>query len=173
MMHPYVTSSPVTRLVPFTKKISHTSISLLFECVGTAPNLYSLSIPNMLSKASRIMYLFILFVAFALALPATYNDTSQSSGCTSHQWNIQDFSAFTAGPSGAPPNSPNIFNFDHISFCFSDPNFGVRAECQRSIAKGAGVLSDGRSYPCDGFGMSFQYFGASIQLKRVGVECEE
>ena len=117
------------------------------------------------------MYLLALFVASALAFPATYNEQRQSSTCTSQQWNIQQFSAFTAGPSGAPPNSPNIFNFDHISFYFNDPNFGARAQCQRSIAKGTGTLSDGRSYPCDGFGMSFQYFGASIQLKRVGVEC--
>ena len=119
------------------------------------------------------MYLFTLFLAFAQALTPTYNDSLQSSSCTSQQWNIQQFSAFTAGPSGAPPSSPNIFNFDHISFYFNDPNFGARALCQRSIAKGAGVLGDGRSYPCDGPGMSFQYFGPSIQLKREGVQCDK
>lgn len=128
---------------------------------------------HMPSKASRTMYLFMLFLNFALALTFAHEESLQSSTCTSQQWNIQQFSAFTAGPSGAPSNSPNIFNFDHIFFYFNDPNLGARAQCQRSIAKGAGTLSDGRSYPCDGFGMSFQYFGASIQLKRVGVECDK
>ncbi|CAF9929614.1 MAG: hypothetical protein HETSPECPRED_007419 [Heterodermia speciosa] len=120
------------------------------------------------------MYLLVLLAALlplALPLPTALNPHLKRDTCTAQEWNIQQFTAFTAGPSGAPPGSPDIFNFDHITFYFDDPNFNARALCERSIAKGSGTLADGNYYPCDGFAMSFQYLGSSIQLKRTGVKC--
>lgn len=118
------------------------------------------------------MYLlsFLFLLPLALSLP-TLNPHLKRDTCNAEAWNIQQFAAFTAGPSGAPPGAPDIFNFDHITFYFDDPNFDARAQCDRSIAKGSGTLADGKSYPCGGFNMSFQYFGASIQSKRTGVTC--
>ncbi|KAL8792300.1 MAG: hypothetical protein Q9195_005091 [Heterodermia aff. obscurata] len=119
------------------------------------------------------MYLLALLalLPLALALPTALNPHLKRDTCTGQEWNIQQFTAFTAGPSGAPPGSPDIFNFDHIAFYFDDPNFDARASCERSIAKGSGTLADGNYYPCDGFGMIFQYLGSSIELKRTGVQC--
>ena len=119
------------------------------------------------------MYLLALLalLPLALSLPTALNPHLKRDTCTAQEWNIQQFTAFTAGPSGAPAGSPDIFNFDHIDFFFDDPNFNARAQCERSIAKGSGTLADGNHYPCGGFGMSFQYFGSSIELKRTGVEC--
>ena len=113
---------------------------------------------------------FTLIPTIALARPI-HNPSFKRDSCTAQEWNIQQFTAFTAGPSGAPPWAPNIFNFDHIAFYFDDPNSNARALCERSIAKGAGSLSDGNYYSCNGFEMSFQYLEVSIELKRMGVQC--
>ena len=126
---------------------------------------------------SSTMYSYLLallaLLPLTLALPTALDPHLKRATCTTQEWNIQQFTAFTAGPSGAPPGSPDAFNFDHVAFFFDDPNFNARALCERSIAKGSGTLVDGNYYPCDGFGMSFQYLGSSIELKRTGVLCDK
>lgn len=121
---------------------------------------------------NKMYFLHILSLAsLALAAPRSKINTKRQS-CDAQEWNIQQFTTFTLNPgTKASQDSPPAFDFTHISFYFDDPNFNGRASCSRSVAAGAGALADGHSYPCDGFGMSFQYFGSSIELQRTGVIC--
>lgn len=109
----------------------------------------------------------LALLPLALTLP---NTQRQNQSCTTQQWNIQQFEAFTAG-SSLSPGAPSIFSYDHVSFYFNDPNFGLRALCERSIEPGTGQLADDRLYPCDGSSMFFRYVGASITLQRTDVHC--
>ncbi|KAG7005576.1 hypothetical protein G7Y79_00019g047560 [Physcia stellaris] len=96
------------------------------------------------------MYLLssLFLLPLTLSLP-TLNPLVERDICITQTWNLQRFAAFTAGPSGADPGAPDpIFNYDHISFDFNDPNDGTRAQCRRSVGRGSGTLADGNSYPC-------------------------
>jgi len=112
---------------------------------------------------------FCILLPLTLALPSLKR---QSQSCGAQEWNIQQFTTFTAG-STPTPGAPPIFAFDHISFYFDDPNFNTRALCERSIEPGTGQLADGNLYPCDGNNMFFSYEGASVNLKRTGVKCDK
>lgn len=120
------------------------------------------------------MYFLHIFslASVALAVPRFDGNTKRQFTCTAQDWNIQQFTTFTLPPGAtASPGAPSAFDFTHISFYFNDPNFNDTALCSRSIAPGAGTLGDGNLYPCDGYGMSFQYFEGSIQLQRTPVAC--
>jgi hypothetical protein len=122
-----------------------------------------------------MLYLSQILSLASLALaapPFNLNTKRQVQSCIAQEWNLQQFETFTL-PLGATasPGAPSAFDFTHISFYFGDPNFNDRALCSRSIAPGDGTLDDGNFYPCAGFGMSFQYLGGSIELKRTGVDC--
>ena len=108
----------------------------------------------------------------AVALPYTQDlKSKRETSCNSQQWNIQQYTAFTAG-SSSPAGGPAVFGFSHIFFKFADPNFGIQYGCSAEAEAGKGLDSlVGNSYPCDGGDMSFQYFGSSIELQRTGVEC--
>lgn len=106
----------------------------------------------------------------ALALPSPVK--RQSPSCGAQEWNIQQFTAFAAGPT-SPAGGPSIFGFDHISFYFDDPNFNnLRSQCERSIEPGTGQLADGKLYPC-GNDMYFKYFGSSVELREIGAKCNK
>ena len=117
-------------------------------------------------------FLTLVSVSFASALPYTQNliDKRQTS-CYSQEWNIQQYTAFTAGAT-SPAGGPAVFGFSHISFLFADPNFDIQYTCEAEANTGESLDSlIGNSYPCDGGNMSFQYFGSSINLQRTGVPC--
>ncbi len=108
----------------------------------------------------------------AVALPFSQDaNTKRQASCNSQEWNIQQYTAFTAGTT-SPTGGPPVFGYSHISFKFADPNFNIQYECSAEAETGQSLDSlVGNSYPCDGGNMSLQYFGSSIELQRTGVAC--
>ncbi|KAL6713969.1 hypothetical protein ACLMJK_008463 [Lecanora helva] len=118
----------------------------------------------------QLFHLLALATA-VIALPQTKDLNTKRDTCNSQEWNIQQYTAFTAG-STSPAGGPPAFSNSHISFKFADPNFNIQNECSVSANTGEGLDSlVGNTYPCDGGNMYFQYFGSSITLKRTGVPC--
>ncbi len=114
---------------------------------------------------------FLPLASLALALPRT-NEKRQT--CDSQAWNIQQYSAFTAGPT-SPAGGPSAFTDSHISFLFADPNFDIQYQCgaEAETGKTLGSLEGFNNYYCGGGNMSFKYFGSTIELQRTGVPCGE
>ena len=114
----------------------------------------------------------LALASVASALPYTHDaEVKRQVSCYSQEWNIQQYTTFTAGPT-SPAGGPPVFGFSHISFLFADPNFDIQYSCGAEANTGQSLDSlTGNSYPCDGGNMSFQYFGSSINLQRSGVLC--
>lgn len=111
-------------------------------------------------------------ISLALALPVADEVNTDSETSCFNSWNIQKYSAFDAGAT-SPAGGPSAFTNSHVSFLFTDPNFGIQNECsaQAQSGKPLASLAGYNRYYCAGGDMSFLYFGSSIELQRTGVSC--
>lgn len=152
-----IKSSIATTLTSVNTKIFESSSSL--ELTLHSPNMH---LVHLLPLAS-----------LALALPHTNLFTKrQGDSCISQEWNIQQYTEFTAG-STSPAGGPSAFTDSGINFLFADPNFDIQYSCSAEAETGQSLESIvGNVNFCDGGNMSFQYFGqGSIELQRTDVAC--
>lgn len=123
------------------------------------------------------MQLLHLLPIASLALALTHANeanTKRQTSCYSQAWNIQQYTAFTAGPT-SPAGGPSSFTDSHISFLFADPNFNIQYQCGAEAETGKSLesLQGFNNYYCAGGNMSFRYFGSTVDLQRTGVSCGE
>ena len=116
---------------------------------------------------------YLALASVAAAIPFTEDAiTKRQNTCYSQQWNIQQFTAFTAGPD-SPAGGPPAFGYSHVNFKFADPNFNIQYECGASTPGQSLDPLSGKTQYCGGGNMTFKYFGSSVELQRTGVDCGE
>ena len=110
----------------------------------------------------------IPFASFALGIPYVKSKTNgERQSCYSDPWAVQQFHTCTNC------TIPDQREATTLSFLFSDSNFNpvVTAECGISLLPGGSLINFNWT-PC-GSGVSFQWGGSSLTLRRTNVDCRK